>query len=1171
MGKQPTKVKEIPAGYTKGEVRNGIQYWVKKESKPGTPPGKAPKDKTKTAPSTGSSKPRKYLPPPGTLPVKKEEEVFMESGDTIPQKPETVIYGGAKGYGRNVVEAGTQDYDVMEFPDASGNYTNKAQRLYFKKGTEEEIPTPTEQSYVDGKFSTTPTGRKLSDIRLSEGLQQIEAPVLSGGGVNLKDNTSAPNYLKPGSVIDVNAQGGQGVNPATVGTTVKGATDVFVPKKYDTTGKEIPSTNSGLQPLGTSAESKEVGRMYDTEKKPDLITSEKFDKGGLVGKIKGYADGTTRDGVLGRASSADARSGVGAMEGVVGQSDPYAAQREEQAMKEQEASDIKKAKNKATAMKAANNVGEGLGGVGSAYYASTPQATSGDATRATALGAVSQMGAIGGAIGGIAALGDKIGKPIKASSEEMDAQGNVRDTERAKMNAIGGGLLSPSKALSTRSSYDGGWTDISGEKYVKSLEAKAKSQLADVKRQNTQNKQQQALLARDAGEFNPTVDEGIDLSRAKFDENQTLQLAKGGLVGKMKMSAEMRKHHEQMCADGGEIKGKGTAKSDSIEAEVKEGSFVVPAENAELAKGIRKLYLKAPVKKANLKQEDGETVKLSNGEHLFTPEENEYLESIGIELEDLAPNAEHGEEEMAKGGLTAGKARMILHDKKVHGKPLTDKQRKFFGAISSGASIKGYAEGGDVASEEDVIDPKKERERIAKEEKAIADKKAEIKKEEAKLDAESNIKKHRENTISILSGVAKKKADLEKEYSKVISGKNPDYRTEEERRSRGKDILNEIDNYTEKLKKTAGEYELSKNKSNYNEVGEFTPKESDKKLIETKGDANLEVKPKSKQSDQTYEELIKKPVRANVTDAEWKKAVDDSIAKGDVIPKGGTTSVIKAPKTATGKAQAKAPSSAKFVAPSAVDSGNEEVIVPGGSLSPNEIAANKAVEDKAITDAKLLNESAIAAEATTTKVPSSKRGLVSTLGNIDPTAIVGIGQAVAGGRMLAGEKRPIDKFTIDRTYNAAVNRAQQEATFGLTPEQKFMAEQDIANARRDAMAQGVNYAGGSGTQAFNLNRAAINDAWKNKLGLTQADTEARMNKQKYADVMAADRAGILASNRRQAYLDATNAFQQKQQAGSELIGAGLANTIGAYRFNKEMQAQKEREGLDWSKNYNKPV
>lgn len=42
--------------------------------------------------------------------------------------------------------------------------------------------------------------------------------------------------------------------------------------------------------------------------------------------------------------------------------------------------------------------------------------------------------------------------------------------------------------------------------------------------------------------------------------------------------------------------------------------------------------------------------------------------------------------------LTSSKAKEILHDKSVHGHPLTDKQRKFFGAIAGGA--KPYENGG---------------------------------------------------------------------------------------------------------------------------------------------------------------------------------------------------------------------------------------------------------------------------------------------------------------------------------------------------------------------------------------------------------------------------------------------------------------------------------------------
>lgn len=53
---------------------------------------------------------------------------------------------------------------------------------------------------------------------------------------------------------------------------------------------------------------------------------------------------------------------------------------------------------------------------------------------------------------------------------------------------------------------------------------------------------------------------------------------------------------------------------------------------------------------------------------------------------------------MKKGGsLTPNKARKILHDGTVYGKPLTDKQRKFFGAQSQGNTMK-YVDGGNISN-----------------------------------------------------------------------------------------------------------------------------------------------------------------------------------------------------------------------------------------------------------------------------------------------------------------------------------------------------------------------------------------------------------------------------------------------------------------------------------------
>ena len=42
------------------------------------------------------------------------------------------------------------------------------------------------------------------------------------------------------------------------------------------------------------------------------------------------------------------------------------------------------------------------------------------------------------------------------------------------------------------------------------------------------------------------------------------------------------------------------------------------------------------------------------------------------------------EENAASHRLTAGKARLMLHEGQVRGHPITDQQRKFFGAVASG-------------------------------------------------------------------------------------------------------------------------------------------------------------------------------------------------------------------------------------------------------------------------------------------------------------------------------------------------------------------------------------------------------------------------------------------------------------------------------------------------------
>lgn len=148
-----------------------------------------------------------------------------------------------------------------------------------------------------------------------------------------------------------------------------------------------------------------------------------------------------------------------------------------------------------------------------------------------------------------------------------------------------------------------------------------------------------------------------------------------------------------LFSKGGQIVGKGTGTSDSIDADIKGKSFIVPAKNSGLAKLIRRdILLDDPNKKVELNQ-GGVPVKVSNGEHQFTPEEVKELTAKGIDLNKLAPEAKTKlRSEFKFGGLTPSKATEILHDKSVHGHPLTDKQRKYMGAVASG--IANLATGG---------------------------------------------------------------------------------------------------------------------------------------------------------------------------------------------------------------------------------------------------------------------------------------------------------------------------------------------------------------------------------------------------------------------------------------------------------------------------------------------
>ncbi len=934
MGKQPTKVDKIPEGYKfshKDEATGRDIYKISTSTPQSNVPVVPPKPKVSNGKNLGKPSILRPPLPKRNPPTVNEDFVYMEPTVTTDVvNPNIPLYEDTR-IDRKLQTPIHPDINYFQYPDPNAGYSKPINK-YFDKATNQEI-----------------------DINKS-----------------LPNGNYLPTYLD--NALKVN----EGAN---LGTEKQGnpriTTTPTITNVMEGVGKEKAGTK-GASSMGTVG-FKEGGPV----KAPKI---KKYATAGLV------TDDTYKPNMNIDGSYGDQNSSYKPLDtygsGVVGQNDQYAIQNDAEAKKAKDEEQKKNNQNKLKGV--ANTVGSGLGAYGSAYYNSQPTQNEGDATRNAALGATSQMGPIGGAIGGLAGIGDKIGKPIKAKKESMDSTGHLNNESGARTTAIGASFLSPSKALATRSSYAGGWTDISGKGYTKSLEDKAQSQLKQVENANKASKQQQAILARNNGDFSATITNPYNTSGATFDENQNLILADGQQFDPNRQGLKKGGGVAQMCAEGGMIKGKGGPKEDKINAKIKGGSFVVPAENAEVAEELReKVLVKAPKVKANLNQKGGTPVKLSNKEHLFTKEEKEELLEKGVNVNLLAPNAEVKEE-----------VNEPIHNSK----------------------------------------------------------------EEA-MEKKSHIM-----------------------FPDVIG-----------------------------------------------------------------------LKDGGKVSNKTYAELITVPYSWKGDKQEYINAAKKAIRDGKVIPsdyKENKSTSVKAPSVTKSNKVVVDNLPSINNAQSALQVDNELRDV--NQIAKQEASINNADEKQlAINEAQnKINEDYIAGNPAINK---KRSGVADYLKNIDPTSFVGIGQTALGLNYLGKDKRPIDKSVINPTYDTNVNRAQNEAQYGFTPENKFLLEQQGQNALNDARFSARNFAGGNAGTAFNQERAAINQGWTNALNLRSADQDLRMEKARYADQQVKERANFLDSQRRRAFGDAMDTFQQKQQAGSELIGAGIRNTIGAYRYGKELSAQEEAD------------
>lgn len=81
-------------------------------------------------------------------------------------------------------------------------------------------------------------------------------------------------------------------------------------------------------------------------------------------------------------------------------------------------------------------------------------------------------------VGMAIAGGEALGGSIRTGLEKTDSQGNLQNKGGAQAGAIIGSLFDPVKAITTRASYKGGWTDWTGKGYVDALENESKQAYA---------------------------------------------------------------------------------------------------------------------------------------------------------------------------------------------------------------------------------------------------------------------------------------------------------------------------------------------------------------------------------------------------------------------------------------------------------------------------------------------------------------------------------------------------------------------------------------------------------------------------------------------------------------------------------------------------------------------
>jgi hypothetical protein len=642
----------------------------------------------------------------------------------------------------------------------------------------------------------------------------------------------------------------------------------------------------------------------------------------------------------------------------------------------------------------------------------------------------------------------------------------------------------------------------------------------------------------------------------------------------------------KLYAEGGKVKGKGTAKSDSIPAKIPTGSIVVPAENANMAEALRASFL--PKKEGKMKSgKTGVPVRVSNGEHMFTPKEkkkiDEALMAKGMNpnavWSTMIPNPDPGNE-LSNGGavsdttmvkpaiqMALNPATKVMSDKDkkdamdIMWKKRTSlpvSQQPILLAEGGKAEKKIYIpaggkwglKGGYDYPESVVLQAQKDWEAKQKQKNqdvGFIKNKIKEERQKAETELESVVKKYTDKYGNLgLSGPEVFGNPPKTLPTNVLESFRKEYLAARKKVEEGTKAENGYDELV-KAGRPAVARQLAE--SHFKAIGAQVelpkkpePKKSNVSNTEFSGDK--------------YEQMLRNDPRfANLSDDQIKQAVANARAKFNEQKQSEIPTVtMPAPAAPTTGSRSKAGTSKAGASPSTA------------SIQPIMAPENDDPAEQAPPEETPAGQQASAIQGALTGVTAGAEPApeAEKKPKLSPIQIMSLAQITAG-LMSANQERPLDTPSpvfINRVAASigAAEKATNEAEYGFTYTQRQNIEKNLEKNRRQAMATTLQTTSGASGVSQAL-RALSQDKNSAAIEVEAKDAEVKTMKQNRADGVnqqADAMASALDQRKRQIFEDDSKAYWLGAEASGAMIDAGLSNLFNSIEQRKIDNEREKR-------------